>query len=351
MPRVAVALLLAVTLACAACSSDDDGNAAARRGPTTARAAATSSSTTRPGPHPSAGCARPGKVKTGISDRTIRVGGAERAYALDVPQSYDGTTPYALVLGLHALTVRYTFIPSMVGFDQGDRHRFIGVAPSGRLNGTTPFWMAAPTRHNYDVDFIARLLDELEATLCVDTTRVFSTGMSNGAQMSSLLACRLADRVAAIAPVSGEEYLEPCDGRPVPIIAFHGTADPILPYTGGGLNATRIADNNYWKGDVPDGMPKPLGIDESMRRWAQHNGCDATYHETRVTRHVVRRTWPGCDAATVLYVVEGGGHSWPGKPFPQFEDQFGPGTTEIDATELMFAFFFGPGAGGAAGSG
>jgi polyhydroxybutyrate depolymerase len=162
--------------------------------------------------------------------------------------------------------------------------------------------------------------------------------------MSSLLACRLSDRIAAIAPVSGEEFLEPCKGRPVPIVAFHGREDPILPYQGGGLNATRIADTNYWKGNAPNGLPAPLGIDESMRRWARHNGCDPTYREARVAPHVIRRTWNGCDAATVLYVVENGGHAWPGKPFPQFEDQFGPGTTEIDATALMFAFFFRSGA-------
>jgi polyhydroxybutyrate depolymerase len=271
----------------------------------------------------------------------ITAGGVERAYELDVPKSYDGTKPYAIVFGLHALTVSYKFIPSMVGFDMTDQYHFIGVAPSGRLNGTTPFWMAAPTSDNYDVAFIGQLLDELEATLCIDTKRVFSTGMSNGAQMSSLLACRMPDRITAIAPVSGEEFLEPCDGTPVAIMAFHGRADPILPYKGGGLNATNIANSNYWKGKVPAGMPAPLGIDASMRLWARHNHCDPKFNEERVAPHVRRRTWQHCDAATVLYVVDGAGHSWPGQPMAAFEDQFGPGTTEIDATDLMYKFFFG----------
>jgi poly(3-hydroxybutyrate) depolymerase len=48
-----------------------------------------------------------------------------------------------------------------------------------------------------------------------------------------------------------------------------------------------------------------------------------------------------CRATTVLYIVEGGGHSWPGQPVPQFEKTFGPGTTEINATDLMFELFFG----------
>ena len=264
-----------------------------------------------------------------------------RHYELDVPASYDGRKPYAILFGLHALTVNYHLVPSMTGFDQDARYHFIGVAPSGRFDGTTPFWDAAPTADNYDVAFIAKLLDHLEATLCVDPSRVFSTGMSNGAQMSSLLACRLSDRIAAIAPVSGEEFLAPCDGRPVPILAFHGTADPILPYAGGGLNATKIATTYYWKGHPPAGLPEPLGIDASMQRWAAHNGCEARYVEARVAPHVLRRAWQHCRATTVLYIVEGGGHSWPGQPVPQFEKTFGPGTTAINASHLMFQLFFG----------
>src|SRR5262249_23501702 len=159
---------------------------------------------------------------------------------------------------------------------QGGKYHFIGVSPSGRVNGTTPYWNAAPVRGNEDVAFLARLLTQLEATMCIDMSRVFSTGMSNGAQMSSLLACRLPGRITAIAPVAGEEFLAPCNGAPVPIMAFHGTADPILPYRGGGLNATRIATINRYAGDPPPGLPKPLGIDASMRLWAAHNGCDPT---------------------------------------------------------------------------
>jgi poly(3-hydroxybutyrate) depolymerase len=55
---------------------------------------------------------------------------------------------------------------------------------------------------------------------------------------------------------------------------------------------------------------------------------------------VRRRTWRGCDAPTILYIVEGGGHALPGHPVPAFEDMFGRATTDIDATALMFDFFF-----------
>jgi polyhydroxybutyrate depolymerase len=329
----------AITFVCAvtACSAGGDDRATPRS--TTGASAATP--TTRPRPTRSKGCDAPAPVPAGTSDHRIEVGGTSRVYELDVPKSYDGTKPYAVVFGLHALTVSYKFVPSMVGFDLAARYHFIGVAPSGRLNGSTPYWFAAPTADNYDVDFIGRLLDALESKLCIDPSRVFSTGMSNGAQMSSLLACRMSSRITAIAPVAGEEFLAPCGGSPVPIIAFHGSADPILPYGGGGLNATTIAAQDYWKGPVPADMPTPLGIDDSMARWAKHNGCTAKFAEVRVTTHVRRRTWEHCTAPTILYVVDGGGHAWPGQRFPQFEAQFGPGTTEIDATTLIYHFFFG----------
>ena len=59
-----------------------------------------------------------------------------------------------------------------------------------------------------DVLFVEMLLNELERTLCVDTTRVFLTGMSNGAMMVYQLAqSRIASRFAAVVPVSGSPLL------------------------------------------------------------------------------------------------------------------------------------------------
>jgi polyhydroxybutyrate depolymerase len=164
--------------------------------------------------------------------------------------------------------------------------------------------------------------------------------MSNGAQMSSLLACRLGDRIAGVVAIAGVEYNEPCQGPPVPVLAFHGSMDPIVPYAGGGLSSVTIADQNLYAGNLPRGMATPSGVDESMRRWARHNGCDPDAVEDRVAPSVRKRTWQNCAAPTVLYVVDDGGHAWPGKPQPAFEASFGPGTTEIDATALLTDFFF-----------
>jgi polyhydroxybutyrate depolymerase len=336
------ALGLATILLLAACS--DDG----APGPTTTSSTSSDGSTTTvtpttavaAGPVPSAGCDA-AAVPPGTTDRRLRSGGRSRSYQLVVPQGYDGTEPLPLVLSLHALTVDYAVTPSLYGLlDAAVEDPVVIAAPSGLVSAGTPYWLAAPAVPNDDVDFIVDLLDQLEAELCLDTERVFSTGQSNGGQMSSLLACRLGDRITAVAPVAGVEFSDDeCTGPPVPVMAFHGDADPIVRYDGGGLNATAIADQQRWHGDGPDGLPVHGGVDQAMADWAAHNGCDPEPVEDQVSPEVLRRTWAGCDAATVLYVVQGGGHTWPGHPVAGFEDQFGPTTTDIDATALMFDFF------------
>ena len=331
--------LLLVALALAGCADDggEPDEATATSAPTTTPATAT---TVAVEPAPTAGCDAP-PLPAGTTDETLRSGGLERQYQLVLPEGYDGREPLPLVLSLHALTVNYAVTPSLYGLlDAAATDPVILVAPSGLVAAGTPYWLAAPAEPNRDVDFIADLLDHLADDLCYDATQVFSTGQSNGGQMSSLLACRLGDRIAAVAPVAGVEFSdEACTGRPVPVMAFHGDADPIVLYDGGGLNATAIADQQEWHGDVPDGLPVHGGVDQALADWAMHNGCDPEPTEEQVSPEVLRRTWSGCEAETALYVVQGGGHTWPGRPVEGFEDQFGHTTTDIDATALMFDFF------------
>jgi polyhydroxybutyrate depolymerase len=341
--RVVAAACIALVTLTAGCSSSKPRAVTAPSTLARGNAALPSTATTFPSHRPrgSTGCARRPPSHPGVTDNKILSGGVARSYQLDVPTSYNGTKPYALVFGLHSLTVDYRIVLGLSGFvAMAPKYQFISVSPSGLLNNGAPFWNAAPVTPNYDVTFLTQLLDHLEATLCVDTAKIFSVGMSNGAQMSSLLACRIPKRIAGIAPIAGVEFNEPCPGAPVPLIAFHGTADPFVPYKGGGLNSVTIANQNFYKGHPPAGLPTPHGVDDSMRLWAQHNGCAEVPIETRISQEVLKRAWPNCKAPTVLYIVKNGGHTWPGKPQPGFEQTFGHTTTDIDATALIFAFFF-----------
>jgi polyhydroxybutyrate depolymerase len=162
------------------------------------------------------------RFQPGVTTPTID----KRPVQLTVPAKYDGHTPIPVVFALHPLSVSYTAAPFIAGLsDMAPKYTFISVAPSGRVT-PTPFWDAAPMAHNEDVRFLGDVLDWLEGHLYVDTTRVYSLGTSNGAQMSSALACQMSNRITAVAPVAGAEFYSSCRGRPVPAIAFHGTKDP-----------------------------------------------------------------------------------------------------------------------------
>ena len=175
----------------------------------------------------------------------------------------------------------------------------------------------------------------LEAELCIDSARVFSTGISNGGQLSVRLACDLSDRIAAIAPVAGlyfppfaSDIPEPgcLSTRPVPVIAFHGTADMIVLFEGG---------------DDFLGHRQRSIEDEIMPDWAAHNGCASVPMEEQVTQNVRLVRYEECDeGATVeLYAIDGGGHQWSDATFDRTLPRTGSTTHEISANDLMWDFF------------
>ena len=109
------------------------------------------------------------------------------------------------------------------------------------------------------------MLRTTQRALCIDPVRVFATGISNGAMFSTVLACALPGRFAAIAPVSGVNATAACRaGTPrVSVLAFHGTADPIVPYQGG----------DYFSGAAAartSGRAQAKGVDDAVAVIRQH---------------------------------------------------------------------------------
>ncbi len=74
-----------------------------------------------------------------------------------------------------------------------------------------------------------------------------------------------------------------------------------------------------------------------MQEWAEHNGCDTQSIEERVSDEVIRYHWVNCDAPVEWYLIEGGGHTWPGAVT---RPRLGHTTTNISASELIWEFFF-----------
>lgn len=168
-----------------------------------------------------------------------------------------------------------------------------------------------------DVLFVSDLLNALQASLCVDPHRIYATGFSSGAAMSDLLACKLAGRIAAFAPVEGAYF--PVAGcrpsRPAAILSFQGTGDPKVPYDTGDRSGLEA-------------------IPRWLHDWATRDGCTQGPSVFFRRADVTGERWTGCHAGAVLmhYRINGGSHAWPGAP---------QGTQTIRATPLIWQFFAG----------
>jgi polyhydroxybutyrate depolymerase len=259
------------------------------------------------------------------------------------PAGVDADRPWPLVVDLHGYSepVAVHVLQSALAA-YGETAGFVTVAPG--IERPVPRWDS--NVGSGDVGFLAELLDHIGATVCVDTNRIYVAGLSNGAFMTSVIACDLSDRVAAVAPVAGIQAPAGCaPARPVPVISFHGTADTFVPYTGGlgsSVAALPSADGSGTLGTaaVSVASDSPT-VEDRTSSWAQRNGCQAAPVEEVVAADValLRFDCPIGDEV-LLYRVDGGGHSWPGSAFSKtIESIVGPTTDSIDATELMWEFF------------
>jgi len=356
--------MLVVSLLAAACSSGG-GSSVSRSSAGAATSAPTPSSpassgpgagvpTTTAGPFgasavaplASSACGGAGRDLTaGQVKVTMTSGGTSRWYFRHVPPAYDGVHPIPLVVDLHGYEEGAQIHTVMSGLGPfGDQHGFMTVTPQG--SGVVANWTTTAT--SADMVFIGGLLDQVERTACVDERRVFVAGLSNGAMMTSAVACVYSGRVAAVAPVAGVTAITPCPlRRAVPLIAFHGTADPFVSYTGGlGPKALALP--------APDGSGKTLAqlgvsgkaapgssVPDIMATWAGRDGCATVPAATPVASDVTLLSFT-CPAgvAVELYRITGGGHAWPGSAFSaSIASVVGRTTMSISANALMWAFF------------
>jgi polyhydroxybutyrate depolymerase len=292
-----------------------------------------SSPTAAPAPVASGGCAKPASPSASATGRHTFGG---RSYLLKRPDG-DGRTPAPLIVDLHGLHSS-GFQQAVYGrvANAGAARGFLVAEPDG-APGRKGWKLPGMAGGSADVSYIRGLLDHLERTLCVDRSREYATGFSNGAGLAAALVCGLPGRLAGVAAVAGFNLARPCpDARPATILAFHGTADRIIPYRGGepfGGDRSRIpawmrpADGSF-------DLPPVAGL---AGRWAEALGCGTAVRD-RPASGIARVSHPGCEggARVDLYTVAGGGHTWPGS-FPL--GGAGATTDRIDATKIALDAF------------
>ena len=289
-------------------------------------------------PPPTASAATPtgcGAAATpGVTVQHLTVDGVDRQYRLSIPSSYRPSTPAPLVFDFHGLgsnmdeQAMYTGLESAAG-----ARGHVVITPQGR-GDLLAHWSIPPLRDTKDdVDFVRAMLATTQGSLCIDADRVFSTGMSNGAMFSAVLACRLRGQLAAIAPVAGVNGARTCSRGtpPVSLLAFHGTEDQVVPYEGGALLSGALPV-------LSEVEARP--VDAVVARWAATGGCRSQATTTSVAADVERVSYPGCRRGRAVELVRilGGGHTWPGA-FSVLPDRLGSTTESVNATSEILDFF------------
>jgi polyhydroxybutyrate depolymerase len=284
---------------------------------------------------------------------TLTVKGVERRALVHLPESYDRKTPQPLVLMFHGNGGTAESVAKETGWvAKADAAGFIVVFPEGtrpdmtqppKFGRNNPAWndgsgrFHAGERNVADVAFIAALLDHLEAEFAVDKRRVFATGFSNGASMAFRVGLELAERIAAIAPVSGALWIaKPKAAQPVSLLYITGTADPINPMEGG---APKMASGSGFKG-VPEKAKPP--VREMVWAWVKLLGCapDAKSLASSIEGITTVVHAGGRDGTEVIFTtIEGHGHIWPGGKSPLPEFIVGKTTSRLSATDAVWEFF------------
>lgn len=217
-----------------------------------------------------------------------------------------------------------------------------------------------------DLSFLRLLVARLVAEWGADASAVYAVGMSNGALMAEHLAREALIPLAGIGLVAGSATVAgrrraPTPARAATVVAFHGTADPLVPYGGGPIGPARLATRRATqhpagRGTAARGLAAP--VEATMTDWVQANGLPPEPTTERRTApgdlEVTRFTWsapaalgapgtPGAPAASapavVLHRIEGGGHTWPGGAQYLPARVVGPVARHLDATAILLDCF------------
>jgi poly(3-hydroxybutyrate) depolymerase len=198
-------------------------------------------------PVPSAGCRNAPTLKNSPSTtanyNTVTVGGVSRRYILRLPANYDNTHPYRLILSYHWATGSasqvfnchtegidcYTTQSPFFGLWDLSNGSTIFIAPDGTTGQAAD---SGSTNNNYwynaggaDVAFTDEILKQVEADLCIDTSRIELEGFSMGGAMVNTLVCTRPGVFRAVAAHSagGQPLSTTC--QPIPYFASLGSQE------------------------------------------------------------------------------------------------------------------------------
>ena len=278
--------------------------------------------------------------------RTIIHEGVEREYLVHVPENLNNDSPIVFVI--HGYTGSAEGIAAYSGMNSiADREGFIAVYPQGTIDSYGNAFFNVGYEFNddspiNDVSFIRELVKSISQEFNLKRKRAFATGMSNGGDMSYLLACTSSDLFKAVAPVAGvlmKGLKDSCKfNSPVPIFEIHGTADKISLFEGD------LNNEEGW-GAYYD-LPSTIDFFAERYQLANKSIKQITSKESGADYDIFfERHWSDdLEEEVWMYRIENGRHVWPGIKFnwwnnPLARYYFGSGNEDINASEEVWAFF------------
>lgn len=280
--------------------------------------------------------------------KTIQHEGIERTFHVYFPTNFNKDNPTPMVLALHGGSGSGKRFERDVSNGTltiaAESRGVILVMPEGidkRWNDGRPEIFNGDKMYD-DVGFISAIIDEMIQNYGVNADKVYVTGISNGGLMSVRLALELSNKIAAAAPVTAQltkvlESIVP--DSPISIMIINGTADPLVPFSGGCIKVPRTDDE--CRGEV-------LSTQETIDKFVSYNQC-ANSSETEPiidnfpndSTSVAITKYKDCENNTevVLVKVNGGGHTWPSGAVIPFQFLVGTISKEINASEIILDFF------------
>ena len=266
---------------------------------------------------------------TTSSTETVVVGGTTRTYIVVRPDTAITNAPALILMHAHGITPQTMANLARAGRLSVDYGVWVYL-PQGE-NGT---WNEDPSSTSTvdDVGFISAMIDQAVSQDHIDKTRVYAAGYSAGGFMAERLACQLSDKIVgfvAVAATLRNSLAAAGECTPthaMPVAFMDGTSDVVVPY---------------------NGEPSVQSAAAATAFWAVKNACVATAMTTTALPQtdkdgttVAVTTFTQCpsDAATSLYTINGGGHTWPASPYSVYTANLGTTTQNQDATVALWQF-------------
>jgi polyhydroxybutyrate depolymerase len=292
-----------------------------------------------PAPSASPRAPRPADVpalQSGSHDYSLTWDGVERTYRVFMPTGLSGSSP--LVVMLHGGGGSGLQAEKSYGWDRLAESEHVIIAYPDALGPAIHAWNVDGADETGtpccgrsgrdgvdDVGFITALVRALEAATPIDPSRVYATGMSNGAILSYTLACET-DVFAAIGPVAGTLLTGCDDPTPTSVLHIHGLLDSSIPFDGSpGAGTATI-----------DGPP----IESVIERWRTIDDCGpAVVTDAGIVTKYVSEC--ADDRTVELVTVADGEHGWPGAPLKEGDpDEVKHQPSQaIDSTPTLWEFF------------